>query len=92
MYQLLRLKHRYPQARVGMLSDEFDLRLDRDQVCPTRDEFENYARRHSKWGMPYAMPNLRDEEYNTLVRWIAQGSPVPPPPAPSKQAATQGNS
>jgi len=39
--------------------------------------------------MPYAMPNLRDEEYNTLVRWIAQGSPVPPPPAPSKQAATQ---
>ena len=89
MYQLLRLKQRHPQARVGMLSEAFDLRLNRNQVCPTRDEFESYARRRPTWGMPYAMPNLRDEEYTTLVQWIAQGSPVPSPEQSSQQAAAQ---
>ena len=89
MYQLLRLKQRHPQARVGMLSEKFDLRLNRNQVCPTRDEFNSYARRHPKWGMPYAMPNLSDEEYNILVQWIAQGSPVVSPAPSSQQAAAQ---
>jgi hypothetical protein len=89
LYQLLRLKQLHPQARVGMLSDEFDLALDREQVCPERDEFQDYATKHPLWGMPYAMPNLSDKEYSTLVQWLAQGSPVPPAPVPTQQALTQ---
>ncbi|HHH45115.1 MAG TPA: isomerase [Gammaproteobacteria bacterium] len=89
LYQLLRLKQLHPQARVGMLSADFDLALDREQVCPKREEFQAYADRHPLWGMPYAMPNLSDTEYKTLVQWLAQGSPVPAPAAPSPQAAQQ---
>jgi hypothetical protein len=89
LYQLLRLKQLHPQARVGMLSDDFDLALDREQVCPERDEFQEYATKHPLWGMPYAMPNLSDKDYRTLVQWLAQGSPVPPAPVPTQQASTQ---
>ena len=89
LYQLLRLKQLHPQARVGMLSDDFDLALNREQVCPERDEFQDYADKHPLWGMPYAMPNLSDGDYNILVQWLAQGSPMPPAPAPTQQASEQ---
>lgn len=89
LYQLLRLKQLHPQPRVGMLPDSFDLGLDRKQVCPEPDQFKDYAIQHPLWGMPYAMPNLQDKEYNTLMQWLAQGSPVPPATAPSRQAATE---
>ncbi|MFQ5645065.1 MAG: fatty acid cis/trans isomerase, partial [Thiogranum sp.] len=89
LYQLLRLKQLHPQARVGMLSEDFDLALNREQVCPKQDEFEDYAKRHPLWGMPYAMPNLSDADYKTLVQWLAQGSPVSPPAAPTAQASQQ---
>ena len=89
LYQLLRLKQIHPQARVGMLSADFDLALNRDQVCPKLDDLQGYADRHPLWGMPYAMPNLSDTEYKALVQWLAQGSPVPPPAVPSPQASQQ---
>ena len=77
LYQLLRLKKLNPQPRVGMLPDSMDVSLNREQVCTTRDKFDKYAEDHPGWGMPYAMPNLRDEEYGTLVQWLAQGAPPP---------------
>jgi len=43
MYQMLRLKQRHPQSRVGMLPDSFELGLNRKQVCATRDEFDPRA-------------------------------------------------
>ena len=89
LYKLLRLKQRHPQARTGMLSDDFDLTLNRGQVCPTLDEFQRYEENHPLWGMPYAMPNLSDREYKTLVQWVAQGSPVSPSPLPTKLAIQQ---
>ncbi len=89
LYKLLRLKQLHPQARVGMLSDDFDLALDREQVCPTPNTFKDYAEKHPQWGMPYAMPNLSNGEYNTLVQWLAQGSPVPETAPPSQKAAQQ---
>ncbi len=89
LYRMLRLKQRHPQPRVGMLPDDFTLRLDRKQTCPTVESFDSYARRHPLWGMPYGMPNLSDPEYRTLVQWVAQGAPAPAPPRPSPQAAPQ---
>lgn len=63
MHHLLRLKQSHPQARVGMLSDDFTLQLSRQQECPTQGTVQEYSRKHPNWGMPYAMPNLSDDEY-----------------------------
>jgi len=89
MYQMLRLKQLHPQARTGKLSDDLDVRLDREQVCPKREEFDSFAEKHPSWGMPYAMPNLSDAEYKTLVQWLAQGAPEPEVPQASAAAVTQ---
>ena len=89
LYKILRQKQLHPQARAGMLSEEFDLSLNRAQVCPTVDQFQQYAEDHPRWGMPYAMPNLSDQEYKTLVQWLAQGSPVSPAAAPNQHSREQ---
>ncbi len=89
MYQMLRLKQMNPQARVGMLPDRFDLSLDRSESCPTVDTFDKYAKKFPSQGMPFAMPNLDDEEYRTLVQWLAQGSPVSEATKPSANALVQ---
>lgn len=89
LYQMLRLKQLHPQARVGRLSEDFSLALDRKQSCPTMDTFSDFAQKTPDWGMPYAMPNLRESEYRTLVQWIAQGAPRDEPPAASLEAQRQ---
>jgi hypothetical protein len=89
MYRMLRQKQLYPQARTGMLSDDFDVSLDRAQTCPTLDEFDVYAAKHPKGGMPYALPNLNRKEHTTLVHWLAQGAPMPEDKAPSNVATKQ---
>ncbi len=87
LYRMLRLKQLHPQPRVGLLPESFDIGLDRAQKCPAPDEFDRFARNHPSWGMPYAMPNLEDEEYASLVIWLAQGSPMPAAAGVSPQAA-----
>ena len=89
MYRMLRQKRLYPQARIGMLSDDFDLSLDREQSCPTLDEFDDYTDDYPSGGMPYAMPDLDIKSYTTLVHWLAQGSPVSQDEVPSEIAAKQ---
>jgi len=89
LYQLLKLKQQNPRPDSGRLPEDFDLGLDRKQVCTQRDEFETYARKHPLWGVPYAMPNLSDEEYTMLAQWVALGTPAPPPPATSDAAGKQ---
>ena len=89
MYRLLYLKQRHPLARTGRLPAGFDLRLDREQSCPTIDEADDYAREHPLGGMPYALPGLERKAYTTLVHWLAQGATMPDPPQPSAAAAAQ---
>ena len=89
MYKMLRQKRLYPQARTGMLSDDFDVSIDRAQTCPTVSEFDKYAAEHPKGGMPYALPDLNRKEYTTLVHWLAQGAPMPDDEPPSRAAAKQ---
>ncbi|HDZ79570.1 MAG TPA: hypothetical protein ENH39_09770, partial [Gammaproteobacteria bacterium] len=86
-YRMLRMKQITPQARVGMLSDQIDISLDRKQACPTLKEFDEYQQKFPHQGMPFAMPNLSDEEYRTLVQWLAQGAPVPADKKPSAVAS-----
>jgi len=75
LYKMLRLKQLNPQPRVGMIDDSFDLTLNREQTCPANEDFEDYAEEFPLQGMPFATPNLSDEEYHTLVKWISQGMP-----------------
>ncbi len=89
LYKLLRLKQLHPQPRTGRLPPDYTLELNREQVCATAAGFSDYAREHPAWGMPYAMPNLADDDYRDLVHWIAQGAPAPPPPGPSPAARAQ---
>lgn len=89
IYNMLRLKQLHPQAHTGMLSGKFDLSLTREQFCATNETFDQYAAKHPEGGMPYALPNLRRDEYTTLVHWLAQGAPMPEEDLPSQQAAKQ---
>jgi Fatty acid cis/trans isomerase (CTI) len=75
LYKMLRLKQLNPQPRFGMINDKFDLSLNRKQSCPTNDKFTGYAEKFPDQGMPFAMPNLTDDEYHILVKWISQGLP-----------------
>ncbi len=75
MYQILRLKQLNPQPKAGMLNDDVDTSLNREQSCAKPDKFPKFAKKHADWGMPYGLPNLAQDEYATLVQWIAQGSP-----------------
>ncbi len=89
LYKMLGLKRLHPQPQSGTLPESFDLALDRRQECPTAESFARFANKHPLWGMPYAMPNLTDEEHQTLVRWIAAGAPGPEPGEPSSVAKPQ---
>lgn len=89
MYRMLRLKQLHPQPLTGMLDPSIDVGLDREQTCPTLGEFEAYAEEHPNQGMPFALPNLAQDEYEVLVRWLAGGARVTPPPRETGEVAAQ---
>jgi len=89
LYRMLRLKQRHPQPLTGRLDPSIDTSLGRKAACPTLDEFEDYAREHPAQGMPFALPNLSSDEYETLVHWLAQGAPAPAEPALDAELAAR---
>jgi hypothetical protein len=89
LYRMLRMKQLSPQPRTGMIPDRIDLSLDRKQTCPTLEEFDEYQKKFPQQGMPFAMPNLQDDEYRVLVQWLAQGAPVSADKVPSVAAQKQ---
>ena len=52
----------------------FDFAVDRDQQCPTIEEYAQYERDYPTWGIPYGMPNLDKGEYATLMSWLENGA------------------
>lgn len=52
----------------------FDFATDREQVCPTIEELDQYQNDYPTWGMPYGMPNLSEQEYTTLINWLNDGA------------------
>ncbi|MDH5885353.1 fatty acid cis/trans isomerase [Vibrio splendidus] len=52
----------------------FDFSTDRDQQCPTIEEYAQYERDYPTWGMPYGMPNLDKTKYATLMSWLENGA------------------
>jgi hypothetical protein len=75
LYKMLALKQANPMPK-GNARERFDLGLDRREQCPAPEQFDKYAREHPLWGMPYGLPGIGDDEFNTVKRWLEAGSPI----------------
>ena len=75
--QLLQLKQQHPLPNVSILPDSFDFSLDREQSCPSIEQFDQYAKSQPLAGMPYGLPALNSEEHGLLMRWLATGAAMP---------------
>jgi hypothetical protein len=71
---MLALKRLHPMPAGRRLPDSFDLKLNRDQQCASRQAFADFTAEYPLWGMPYGVPGLADEKYGVLMRWLAQGA------------------
>ncbi|MGY0614762.1 fatty acid cis/trans isomerase [Vibrio sp. FJH11] len=71
--RLLVQKERHPLPEQVQL-EGFDFSIDREQTCPTIEEYEQYEKDNPTWGMPFGMPNLTDSEYLTLMNWLENGA------------------
>ena len=71
--RMLMQKESHPLPKQDQL-EGFDFAIDRTQVCPTIEEYEQYQKDYPTWGMPYGMPNLESGEYTTLIDWLRDGS------------------
>lgn len=74
LYRMLALKQRHPSVGTTILPESFDLRLHRDQQCPKIEEFDSFEKKFPLWGMPYALPALQEQEFQTIKRWIELGA------------------
>lgn len=75
LFQMLKLKSTHPLPKQKILED-FDFSADREQQCPTIEEFENYKEDYPLWGMPFGMPALDDSEFGKIQSWLANGAKV----------------
>lgn len=89
LQMLLELKQLHPQPTNGKLPEEFTLDIDREQECPTRDSFDKYSKKHPSWGMPYAMPDLKQDEYRALITWLESGASMSEPDQPPSRITPQ---
>ncbi|HDY7440223.1 TPA: fatty acid cis/trans isomerase [Vibrio vulnificus] len=71
--RLLQQKERHPLPQQDQL-EGFDFSIDREQTCPTIEEFDQYERSNPNWGMPFGMPNLSAKEHQTLMAWLENGA------------------
>ena len=84
---MLQLKKKNPLPTTDLLPETFDIRLNRDYICTTAEDFEAFKTKYPLWGMPYALPGLTDRERETIVDWLRQGARIAPQPPLSDQAA-----
>ncbi len=84
---MLKLKKEHPLPQTDLLPETFDIRLNRDYICTTAENFEEYKKKYPLWGMPYALPGLTDRERETIVDWLRQGAHITRIPPPSDETA-----
>ncbi|WP_250655923.1 fatty acid cis/trans isomerase [Alkalimarinus coralli] len=61
------------------LPETFDLSLNRNQQCPTIEEFDYYEEKNPLWGMPFGLPGLNVQELSTINQWLYEGAKFEPP-------------
>lgn len=74
LYQMLTLKKHNPLPEGAQLPEDFTLGIQRDQTCPSIEEFAMFAADNPLWGMPYGFPGVSEEEFNTVENWLAEGA------------------
>ncbi|WP_100656347.1 fatty acid cis/trans isomerase [Alteromonas flava] len=79
--KMLEQKRQHPLAERKQLGKEFDLDINREWQCPTLEEHADYQKEYPKWGMPYGLPQLNQDEHTTITQWIEQGAATAPMPA-----------
>lgn len=72
--RMLMLKQQHPLPGTAILPDSFTFDLNRSQQCPKLETMEAYEKDYPLWGMPYGLPALEQDEYNLLMRWLADGA------------------
>ena len=78
LVRMLDLKREHPLTASVDVAKEFTLDLERKETCTTAEHFDDYAKNHPLWGMPYAMPALDADRDRALVGWVNAGAPYPP--------------
>jgi len=74
LYKMLELKKNNPLADKAILTGNYDFSLDRSQVCPTIETYDNFANKHPNWGMPFGLPSLSDQEFKKMEHWLENGA------------------
>lgn len=88
LYRMLLLKQQHPQPD-GALPADFDVSADRASVCPRIEQFADYASKRPLQGMPFGLPGLDKDEFETVKRWLETGATVAPlPPLPANLQKT----
>jgi len=64
---MLQLKKDHPIPRTDLLPETFDIRLNRDYICTTVEDFDDYKKKYPLWGMPYALPGGPHHTQTTVV-------------------------
>lgn len=90
LFRVLNQKYINPLSDHGgspkPLPQTFDLSLDREQQCPTIEEFDYYEEQKPLWGMPFGLPGLSTQEFSTISQWLAEGAKFDPLEPVSKQS------
>ncbi len=89
LLRMLDLKRKNPVPASSDIPKAFTLDLNREQTCTDAQHFDDYAKKHPLWGMPYALPGLSASEETALVHWVNGGAPhaAPAPLAPQVSSA-----
>lgn len=87
LLRMLELKREHPLPATGELGKDFTFELDRKQTCTDANRFDEYAKAHPLWGMPYGLPALSDREWTAVRAWVQDGAPYAEPPPLSAAVA-----
>jgi len=89
LYNMIELGRMQPLAGNAPVPADIKLGLQRDNECPAPGEFDKYARKKPRQGMPLAMSGLSKSEFETLRQWIFEGAVIDETPwtaSPGEQA------
>lgn len=89
LFKVIQQKQNHPLPDQKILDSRFSLGLNRPQVCPTPNEFQDYAQGNPLWGMPYALPGMSQQEFNAIENWVAGGAIMANPKPLPKQIEKQ---
>jgi len=76
LHRMIDLGHANPWPANERLPDDLPIGFARQNLCPTSDAFDAYARKHPREGMPLGATGLTEPEYQTISTWITQGAVV----------------